>query len=52
MTGTGLNGSEPTLLCATVEMTKLLKTDPKFMGMYRINTQDDKAMMKAFKGEA
>ena len=37
-------------LC-NVEMTKLLKTDPKFMCMYRINPQDTTAMMTAFKAK-
>jgi hypothetical protein len=46
-----LSGSEPTssALC-NVEMTKLLKSDPKFMSMYRINPQDANAMMEAFNG--
>jgi hypothetical protein len=35
-------------LC-NVEMTRLLKSDPKFMGMHRINPEDAKAMMQAFK---
>ena len=36
-------------LC-NVKMTKLLKSDPKFMSMYRISPQDANAMMEAFNG--
>ena len=50
MMGTVLSGwmRANSALC-NVEMTRLLKSDPKFMGMYRINPEDAKAMMQAFK---